>query len=247
LGQASRVTVPAVPVIQFSCILTAFAIFHISATINLRVFRFNSQSLQDIAQTRTKYENKGNGKMKTNSSRIIIGTAVICITSIAFSGALANTAATTATSPAITTNTGTNADKTKNAARQEIKALIEANHSQIKAYMEQKKSEREAFKESIKGKTTDEQKTLIEEFRSQQASDIKAFITQHRSDLTSKIQSSSIPDDKKSAILAKLQERWSKVDAKMAQHVQKEQGKSHQKGDKNLNKNTNSDKLSGTT
>lgn len=152
--------------------------------------------------------------MKTISSRTIIGTIVLFISSIAFAQQ------STATTPATTTTTTPSSTVQKGHKEHPLKALIEAYHSQIKSYLAQKKSERKAFKESLKGKTTDEQKTLIDRFRTQHASDIKAYVTQQRNDLVSKIQSSSIPDEHKSRITAKLQERWAKVDAQMEKQMQ---------------------------
>jgi hypothetical protein len=156
--------------------------------------------------------------MKTNSRRTIIGAAVIFISSIAFSGVLAeqSTAATTAG-----TATGTQgATQKKSSKEHPLKSLVEAYHAQVKSYLEQKRKEFHTFKESLKDKTPADQKPLIDQFRTQQISDIKTFITQQRSDLTSKIQSSSVPDNRKSEILAKLQERWTKIDAHMEKQMQ---------------------------
>jgi len=154
--------------------------------------------------------------MKTNSSRTIIGAIVLFISSIAFAQQ------STTTTPATTTTTTTTPSSTVQKGHKEhpLKALIEAYHSQIKSYLTQKKNEHKTFKESLKGKTSAEQKTMIDQFRTQQAGDIKAYVTQQRNDLVSKIQSSSIPDDHKSKIVAKLQERWAKVDAQMEKQMQ---------------------------
>ena len=154
--------------------------------------------------------------MKTNSSRTIIGAIVLFISSIAFAQQ------STTTTPATTTTTTTTPSSTVQKGHKEhpLKALIETYHSQIKSYLAQKKSEHKTFKESLKGKTPAEQKTMIDQFRTQQAGDIKAYVTQQRNDLVSKIQSSSIPDDHKSKIVAKLQERWAKVDAQMEKQMQ---------------------------
>lgn len=153
--------------------------------------------------------------MKTNSSRTIIGAIVLFISSIAFAQQ------STTTTPATTTTTTTPSSTVQKGHKEHpLKALMEAYHSQIKSYLAQKKSEHKAFKESLKGKTPAEQKTMIDQFRTQQVSDIKAYVTQQRNDLVSKIQSSSIPDDHKSKIVAKLQERWAKVDAQMDKQIQ---------------------------
>lgn len=150
--------------------------------------------------------------MKTISSRTIIGAIVLFISSIAFAQQ------STTTTPATTTTPSSTAQKGHK--EHPLKALIETYHSQIKSYLAQKKSEHKTFKESLKGKTPAEQKTMIDQFRTQQAGDIKAYVTQQRNDLVSKIQSSSIPDDHKSKIVAKLQERWAKVDAQMEKQMQ---------------------------
>ena len=150
--------------------------------------------------------------MKTNSSRTIIGAIVLFISSIAFAQQ------STTTTPASTTTPSSTVQKGHK--EHPLKALIETYHSQIKSYLAQKKSEHKTFKESLKGKTPAEQKTMIDQFRTQQAGDIKAYVTQQRNDLVSKIQSSSIPDDHKSKIVAKLQERWAKVDAQMEKQMQ---------------------------
>ena len=150
--------------------------------------------------------------MKTNSSRTIIGAIVLFISSIAFAQQSTTTTPATTTTPSSTVQKGHK--------EHPLKALIETYHSQIKSYLAQKKSEHKTFKESLKGKTPAEQKTMIDQFRTQQAGDIKAYVTQQRNDLVSKIQSSSIPDDHKSKIVAKLQERWAKVDAQMEKQMQ---------------------------
>ncbi len=150
--------------------------------------------------------------MKTNSSRTIIGAIVLFISSIAFAQQ------STTTTPASTTTPSSTVQKGHK--EHPLKALIETYHSQIKSYLAQKKSEHKTFKESLKGKTPAEQKTMIDQFRTQQVGDIKAYVTQQRNDLVSKIQSSSIPDDHKSKIVAKLQERWAKVDAQMEKQMQ---------------------------
>jgi len=156
--------------------------------------------------------------MNTKSRRTIIGAAVICIASIAFSGALAQQSTTAGTTTSSTAGTTTAA--AKGTGQHPLKALIEAYHSQVKSYLEQKRKEHHTFKESLKGKTPADQKPLIDQFRTQQISEIKAFVAQQRSDLLGKIQSSSIPDNRKSAMTAKLQERWAKVDAQMEKQVQ---------------------------
>ena len=153
--------------------------------------------------------------MKTNSSRTIIGAIVLFISSIAFAQQ------STTTTPATTATTTTPSSTVQKGHKEHpLKALMEAYHSQIKSYLAQKKSEHKTFKESLKGKTPAEQKTMIDQFRTQQVSDIKGYVTQQRNDLISKIQSSSIPDDHKSKIIARLQERWAKVDAQMDKQIQ---------------------------
>lgn len=153
--------------------------------------------------------------MKTSSSTTIIGAIVLFISSIAFAQQ-----STTPVHAAATTAATSSGAVQKGHKEHPLKALIEAYHSQIKSYLAQKKSEHKTFKESLKSKTPAEQKTMIDQFRTQQAGDIKSYVTQQRNDLVSKIQSSGIPDEYKSKITAKLQERWAKVDAQMEKQMQ---------------------------
>lgn len=157
--------------------------------------------------------------MKTSSRRTIIGVAVIFVSSIAFSGVFAEQGTAVGASDSAA-HGATQKKSRKGGSEGTFKNLTEPYHATMKTYMDQKRNERQAFKESLKDKSSEEKKTLIEQFHTKQASEMKAFIAQQRSDLTSKIQNSNIPDDKKSELLAKMQERFAKADAHIEKQMQ---------------------------
>ena len=150
--------------------------------------------------------------MKSTGRRAIIGAAVVIVSVIAFSGALAEQTST------VTSSDTKGTVQKKGHEEGPLRSVFEAYQVKMKSFLEQKQKEREDFVGSLKDKTPADQKIAIDQFRTKQADEIKSFVTQQRSDLTSKIQNSDIPDGKKSEIVKNMQERWAKVDA----HVQEQ-------------------------
>ncbi len=83
-------------------------------------------------------------------------------------------------------------------------------------------------------------KALLEAYHAQ----IKAYITQQRADLISKIQALNIPDNRKSTVISKLQERWAKEDAHMAKMT--EEREQHRES-RTMTRHNSGTSTSGTT